>query len=159
MSLKSLLAAAALSSLASFALADSSDLVVVDPYARASTPSSASGAIFLDVVNSGVVPDRLISASTPVAKMTMLHTHREDAEGVMRMVHVDGGWEVPADGVLMLERGGKHVMLMGLTEPLEQGDTLPLTLTFEQAGEVTVDVVIDHKRKPGGSHSGHSNDG
>jgi len=158
MSLKSILAAAALSTLASFALAEGSNIVVVDPYARTSTPSSKSGAIFLDVVNSGG-PDRLIAASTPVAKTTMLHSHREDADGVMRMIHIEDGWEVPADGVLMLERGGKHVMLMGLTEPLEQGDTVPLTLTFEQAGDVIVDVVIDHKRKPGGSHSGHSHDG
>ena len=153
MSLKSLLAAAALSVSALPALAEDAKLTIMDPYARASTPSSKSGAIFLEVMNAGPA-DRLIGASTPAAGQTMLHTHKEDANGVIKMIHVDEGFEVPAGGTLELKRGGKHVMLMGLTGPLEQGDTVPLTLIFEQAGEISVEVPVDLKRKPG-SHAGH----
>jgi len=153
MSLKSLLAAAALSVSALPALAEDAKLMIMDPYARASTPSSKSGAIFLEVMNAGPA-DRLVGASTPAAGRTMLHTHQEDANGVMKMIHVDEGFEVPEGGTLQLKRGGKHVMLMGLTGPLEQGDTVPLTLIFEQAGEISVDVPVDLKRKPGG-HGDH----
>ena len=153
MSLKSLLAAAALSISALPALAEDAKLMIMDPYARASTPSSTSGAIFLEVMNHGEA-DRLIGASTTAAGATQLHTHQEDANGVIKMIHVDEGFEIPAGGTLELKRGGKHVMLMGLTGPLEQGDTVPLTLIFEQAGEISVEVPVDLKRKPG-SHAGH----
>ena len=153
MSLKSLLAAAALSVSALPALAEDAKLMIMDPYARASTPSSTSGAIFLEVMNHGEA-DRLIGASTTAAGATQLHTHQEDANGVIKMIHVDEGFEIPAGGTLELKRGGKHVMLMGLTGPLEQGDTVPLTLIFEQAGEVSVEVPVDLKRKPD-SHAGH----
>jgi copper(I)-binding protein len=153
MSLKSLLAAAALSVSALPALAEDAKLMIMDPYARASTPSSTSGAIFLEVMNHGEA-DRLIGASTTAAGATQLHTHQEDANGVIKMIHVDEGFEIPAGGTLELKRGGKHVMLMGLTGPLEQGDTVPLTLIFEQAGEISVEVPVDLKRKPG-SHAGH----
>ena len=153
MSLKSLLAAAALSVSALPALAEDAKLMIMDPYARASTPSSTSGAIFLEVMNHGEA-DRLFGASTTAAGATQLHTHQEDANGVIKMIHVDEGFEIPAGGTLELKRGGKHVMLMGLTGPLEQGDTVPLTLIFEQAGEISVVVPVDLKRKPG-SHAGH----
>ena len=64
----------------------------------------------------------------------------------------------------MLARGGDHVMLMGLTGPLKDGDSFPLTLTFEHAGNVTVDVVVDSARDATmpagqgagqGGHAGH----
>jgi len=106
MSFKTLLAAAALSVSTLPALADDAKLMVMDPYARASTPSSKSGAIFLEVMNHGEA-DRLIGASTTAAGMTQLHTHKEDANGVMKMIHVDEGFEVPAGGTLALKRGGK----------------------------------------------------
>ncbi len=159
MSFRTLAAALALSVFALPALAGEASIKIMDPYARASTPSSTSGAIFLKVMNDGAA-DRLIGASTPAANMAMLHTHEEDANGVMKMIHVEDGFEVPADGALLLERGGNHVMLIGLTGSLQQGDTVPLTLIFEQAGEVSIDVPVDLKRKPDGhsGHGGHGND-
>ncbi len=157
MSLKSCILALSLSVAPLAALADEAKIMVMDPYARSSTPSAKSGAIFLELMNNGAA-DRLISASTPVARMTQLHTHQEDANGVMRMIHVEQGFEVPMHGSLKLARGGDHVMLMGLTAPLEDGDTIPLTLTFEKAGEVTVEVKIDQTRKPE-AHGGHGDHG
>jgi copper(I)-binding protein len=149
------MAAVALTVSALPALAEDAKLMIMDPYARASTPSSKSGAIFFEVMNNGAA-DRLIGASTPAAGMTMLHTHEEDANGVMKMIHVEEGFEVPANGTLALKRGGDHVMLMGLTGSLSQGDTVPLTLIFEQAGEINVDVPVDLKRKPGAQGEAHS---
>ncbi len=84
-----------------------------------------------------------------VAARVELQTHEESADGVMRMIHVEEGFELPTDGEIVMERGGHHVMLMGLTSPLEQGDVFTLTLVFEQAGEVPVDVTVDLERMAG----------
>jgi len=158
MNLKSLFFAATLPIFAGAALAGDAKIMVMDPYARASTPTSKSGAIFFELMNHGEA-DRLIAASSDVANRTELHTHQEDANGVMKMIHVEEGFELPAGQSVMLARGGKHVMLLGLTQPLEDGATVPLTLTFEKAGEVTVEVPVDLNRKPAGGHSGHGGHG
>lgn len=154
MNLKTLFFAATLPIFAGAALAGDAKIVVMDPYARASTPTSKSGAIFFELMNHGEA-DRLIAASSDVASRTELHTHQEDANGVMKMIHVEEGFELPAGDSVMLARGGKHVMLMGLTQPLEDGATVSLTLVFEKAGEVKVEIPVDLKRKPAGGHSGH----
>jgi len=122
------------------------DIMIKDAYARSASPGAATGAAFLHVMNTGAVEDRLIGAASPVAELVQLHTHEEDANGVMRMLHVQEGFAVPAGGMLMLERGGKHVMLMGLTAPLVQGYMVPVTLTFEQAGEIEIEVPVDLER-------------
>lgn len=145
---------------ASLALASTAaaEIVVHDAYARSASPVAKSGAVFMVLENTGDTADRLVAAATDAAARVELHTHIENTEGVMRMVEVKDGFEVPAGGRHALKRGGDHVMLMGLAAPLEQGATLPLTLTFEQAGEVTLDVVVDSERQPaghGGMHHGH----
>ena len=130
---------------------------VTDPYARSSSPQAKSGAVFMIILNESAADDRLVAATAPVAERVELHTHIEDGNGVMRMIEVEDGFAVPAGGEHMLKRGGDHVMLMGLTESLEDGESFPLTLVFEQAGEVTIDVPVDLTRKPdhGGGHHHH----
>ena len=64
----------------------------------------------------------------------------------MRMRPVEGGLELRAGSVLLLNRGGPHVMFMGLTDPWEDGDVIPLTLVFEHAGEIEVEVPVDLAR-------------
>ena len=91
---------------------------------------------------------------TDAATRAELHTHIEDANGVMRMVEVEDGIPVPAGGSAMLERGGDHVMLMGLTGPLEHGDTVTLMLRFESGEELTVAVPVDLNRTPRNHHGG-----
>ncbi|MEM6408091.1 MAG: copper chaperone PCu(A)C [Pseudomonadota bacterium] len=155
MPLKTLAAAAAVVLMSLPALAGEAKIMIMDPYARASTPSSKSGAIFFELMNQGAA-DRLIAARSDVASRTELHTHEEDADGVMKMIHVEEGFDVPSGESVMLERGGKHVMLMGLTGPLEQGATVGLTLVFENAGEMQVEVPVDLNRKPThGAHGSH----
>lgn len=125
---------------------------VHDVYARSGGMMGGSGAIFFMMHNNTETDDRLIAASTPVAEKTELHTHIEDENGVMQMRQIEGGIEMAAGDVHEMARGGDHVMLMGLTTALKDGDTFPLTLTFEQAGAVTVDVVVDNDRKPDAGH-------
>jgi len=131
---------------------------IEDPYARASSAMAKSGAIFMVIKNAGEAGDTLIAASAPVAKKVELHTHVENEQGVMQMLEVEEGFSVPAGGMHHLKRGGDHVMLMGLTESLEDGKSFPLTLTFEEAGEITIDVPVDLTRKPKHGHGhGHMN--
>lgn len=147
MSFKStVLAAIAASALALPALAQ--DIMINDAYARSSAAMATSGAAFMTIMNHGNSDDRLIAVSSPAAARVELHTHTQDAQGVMRMIHVGEGFPVTAGETLMLERGGNHVMFMGLTAPFEQGDMIPLTLTFEQAGDIEIDVPVDLERKP-----------
>ena len=129
---------------------------VHDPYARSASSMATTGAAFMVIHNHGGPDDRLIGATSDVAARVELHTHREDANGVMRMIHVEEGFDLPTDGEILMERGGHHVMFMGLNAPLVQGDVIDVTLIFEKAGEVVVQVPVDMERQPGeGAHSGH----
>lgn len=123
------------------------DIVIKDPYARVSTKMSKSGAAFMEIENAGDAGDRLIGARSDVSAVTELHTHIEGDGGVMRMVEVKQGFAVPAHGKALLARGGDHVMLMGLKHPLKQGDVVHLTLIFQNAGEVAVEVPVDNTRQ------------
>lgn len=131
------------------------EITIEDAYARASSPMAKSGAAFMMIHNSGEA-DRLIAASSDAAARTELHTHLDDGNGVMRMVHVEEGFELPADGMIAMERGRKHVMLMGLTAPMEQGASVTVTLTFEKAGDMVVEIPVDLERQDhGGMQHGH----
>ncbi|MEM1077792.1 MAG: copper chaperone PCu(A)C [Pseudomonadota bacterium] len=153
MSLKSLLLAASLGLVALPAAAMDKAIMVMDPYARVSSPVAKSGAAFMQIMNHGVEDDRLVSATSPAAARVELHTHIDDGNGVMLMREVEGGFAIEAGETYMLKRGGDHVMFMGLTESWAQGDMVPVTLVFEKAGEVTLDIPVDLEREA--AHGGH----
>ncbi len=156
MPFKSLGIAAATLLLAIPALAGDMPITIKDPYARS---GAKTGAAFFVLMNHSGSEDRLISASSDVAKRVELHTHIEDANGVMKMRELEGGIAIPAGGMHALKRGGDHVMFMGLDSPLEQGSTVTVTLTFEQAGDVVVEIPVDNERKDSHGamdHSGHA---
>lgn len=149
-------AAAASVFMAGAALAGGTGIVAEDAYARAATPSSKAGAAFMMLVNTSDQDDRLIAARSDVAKKVELHTHVDQGGGVMKMTQIEDGIALPAGSTHMMQRGGDHVMLMGLNQSLTQGDTISVTLVFETAGEVVIEVPVDNERK--GTHGGHSSD-
>lgn len=155
MSIKTLLLAAASAVLVSTS-AFAGDIMIHDAYARSAGKMAKTGAAFLHVMNGGASDDRLIAVRSDVAARVELHTHIEDANGVMRMVEVEDGIAVPAGGMAMLERGGDHVMFMGITAPFEQGREIAVTLVFENAGEIEVIIPVDLERQ-GGHGMKHSN--
>lgn len=125
------------------------EITVDDAYARSASPMAKSGAAFMMIHNSGEA-DRLIGASSDAAARTELHTHLEGENGVMRMVHVEEGFDLPAEGLIAMQRGGKHVMLMGLKGAMEQDAIVTITLTFEKAGDMVIDVPVDLERQDHG---------
>ncbi|MCL3880953.1 copper chaperone PCu(A)C [Marivita sp. GX14005] len=140
-----------------FALPAFAEIEVSDAYARSASPMAKTGAAFMILRNTGAEDDRLVDVSSDIAAKVELHTHEENAEGVMRMIHVEEGFDLPAGGETVLQRGGKHVMMMGLNEPLDEGKTVSITLTFEKAGDMVVDVPVDLERQDhGGMDKGKS---
>jgi periplasmic copper chaperone A len=113
---------------------------VSDAWARATPPGAANGAVFFTLRNSGGQDDRLRQAATPVAKVAELHSHLMEA-GVARMRQVPE-IVVPAHGSAVLKPGGMHVMLIGLRQPLKEGESIDLVLNFEQAGERKLRVPV-----------------
>jgi copper(I)-binding protein len=103
---------------------------------------------FLVIENTSDQTERLISANSDIARKTELHTHIIEND-VARMRKVEGGFEIEAGGVRVLKRGGDHIMLMGLTEVPAVGDTVSLTLEFENAGEVVVSFEVMDAVKAG----------
>ncbi len=125
-----------------------SDITIEYPYARASGMSAKAGAAFMQITNNGNEDDRLIEVRADIAKKIELHTHIEKEGGIMQMREVEGGFVIPAGSTHMLMRGGDHVMFMGLTRPMLQGDSVSVTMVFEKAGEIVVEIPVDLERKP-----------
>ncbi|MBM3558545.1 MAG: copper chaperone PCu(A)C [Alphaproteobacteria bacterium] len=117
------------------------DLRIGHPWSRATAPSAPNGGAYLTVENKGTTADRLLAVRGDVAGKIELHTHTMK-DGVMQMRPVEA-IDVPAGGKVELKPGGLHVMLLGLKAPLVKGEHFPLTLVFERAGEVPVEVVVD----------------
>lgn len=131
----------------------SGSIEIEDAYVRSG--NRISGAAFMTLTNTATTDDRLIAARSPVAERVELHTHLEDPAGVMRMVEVEDGFAVPAGGRHQLARGGDHIMFLGLLQPLQEGGSVPVTLSFEHAGEITVELTVDNARSPAGGSAGH----
>lgn len=111
---------------------------VLDAWARATILASRPGAAYATIESDS--DDRLLGVTTPVADHVMIHAIESDGD-VSRMKHVDV-LEIPAGQRIALAPGGMHLMLMGLHGKLEEGAMFPMTLSFEKAGEVTVEVSV-----------------
>lgn len=131
------------------------DLTIEHPWSRATVAGMANGAGYFVIENKGQSDDVLLSANTDIAKTTELHTHIQDGE-VMRMRQVENV-PIPAGEKVMFQPGGLHVMMMGLNQALNQGESFSLTLQFEKSGSVTMDVIIDKAgiKQSTASHDGH----
>jgi copper(I)-binding protein len=140
--LKALMTAGAVA----FALPASAEIRIIDPYIIVSSAMAHSAAAFFSIENTGTAEDHFASASANISAKVELHTHIEDANGVMQMVEVPQGWTIPAGGTHVLKRGSDHVMFLGLTAPIAHGDVVSVTLNFDRAGAIVVDIPVDLKR-------------
>jgi copper(I)-binding protein len=126
------------SSVVASAAAQSGGIEIKDAWARATPGGAETAGVYVTIVSASI--DRLTGVSTPAAQKAELHQMTMDG-GVMKMRQVDA-IDLPAGQAVTLKPGGYHIMLTGLAQPLREGQTFPLTLTFEKAGprEVTVKV-------------------
>jgi periplasmic copper chaperone A len=133
------------------------ELSIEQPYANASTAGTKTGAAYFSKIkNTGTRPDKLISAKTTVAQSVEIHTMKMDGN-IMRMREISG-IDLPAGQEVLFGQGtdnGYHLMLMGLKEPLKDGEPFKLILKFERAGEVEVLVQVQKAKSGTDIHKHH----
>lgn len=118
--------------------------------ATISATPGPNAAAYATIVNAGGEADRLIAVKSEIATASELHEMTMQGE-VMQMRAIDG-IDIPAGGTVKLEAGGTHIMLIGVTAPLEDAHSATLVFVFAKAGEVAVDMRV-HKAGAGGSHA------
>jgi periplasmic copper chaperone A len=122
---------------------------IEDPWARATPPGARIGAGYMKITST--TADRLVGASTPAAARVELHVTEKKGD-VLRMRQVKA-YDIPAKGGYELSPSGAHLMLIDLKAPLEEGGKVPMTLRFEKAGEVKVELQVRALGTTG--HHGH----
>jgi periplasmic copper chaperone A len=116
-------------------------LKIGNPWARATPPTAPSGGGFLTVTNTGTAADRLVSATSPAAGQVQIHEMKMDGT-IMRMRELENGLEIPPGATVALAPGGLHLMMMGLKGPLKEATRVPVTLVFEKAGKIDVELSV-----------------
>lgn len=131
-------------------------------WTRATGPTARTAVAYVAIRNHGAAPDRMLSAASTKAHAVELHETTMEG-GVMRMRPVESDVTVPPGGIVRLEPdgGGVHLMLVGPTHSFDRGERVPLTLTFERAGDVRVEMTVEAAgaRRPtaaGGGHGDHA---
>ncbi len=123
------------------------DLTIEHAWSRATIGADRPGVFYVEITNNGSADDALVGIKTSAAGMPMLH-ETVVTDGIASMPHAMS-IPVPADQNVQLAPGGYHGMLMGLTTALKDGDSFPLTLTFQNAGDITVPVEVLSMRAEG----------
>ena len=135
--------------------ASAGGIEIRDAYLRSSHPSTA--AAYMQLINESDVDDRLLAVDSNIAERVELHSHQSDSDGIMRMVSLEAGIKIPAGHTVVLERGGNHIMFLGLTQEVQDGDKISVTLTFEVVGDIEAKILVDSDRRP--SLHQHNEDG
>ncbi|WP_249678066.1 copper chaperone PCu(A)C [Pseudomonas abieticivorans] len=133
------------------------DLQIIQPWSQELPPNAPTVAAYFVIRNDGNEADRLDAVSSPIAGTVEMHQHM-DSDGMMKMGAVEGV-NVAANDQVAFAPMGYHVMLMDLQEDRSQlvdGQHFPLTLHFEKAGDVDIEVDV-HKQPPTDSqdHTAH----
>ncbi|WP_424929914.1 copper chaperone PCu(A)C [Amaricoccus tamworthensis] len=126
---------------------------VTGGFSRATLPNAPVGGGFMTITNTGTEDDTLIAATSPVSGITEIHEMKMDGD-VMKMRELENGLTIPAGETVELKPGGFHIMFMDLNTPLEEGETVNVTLTFEKAGDVDIPLAIGAINADGG-HDHH----
>lgn len=139
---------------------ETAELQLSGGFIRATLPRAPVGGGYLTIVNHGADDDRLLSVTAPVGEEVQIH-EMAHKDGVMTMRALPDGLPIPAGETVMLEPSGTHLMIMGLTERLDEGQAYDLTLTFEKAGPVTLrfDVLALNARNHPGAKQGDMDHG
>lgn len=141
-------------------------LRIVSPWTRALPSSAPVAAGFMVLRNGAGGEERLLDVRTVWAERAEIHEMQADAEGVMRMRRMEAGLSVPGNQAVSLRPGGYHLMFFGPdTTRWQAGARVPVTLVFEHAGEIEVElaVVVPGEEPvmsdPAGQAHDHAHDG
>ena len=131
-------------------------LTVQEPYVRLAPPNAPATGAFMLIKNAGKTDRKLVKADSPVAKNVELHNPIND-NGVMKMRQVPE-ISVKANGLAVLKPGSYHVMLIGMHKPLEEGQSVPITLSFDDGSTLQVSAPVRKLQmtmpESNGMHSG-----
>jgi hypothetical protein len=138
-----------------FVQAQGDSAVTTEDVRAFATPDGAqTGAVFMTIKNAGGSDDSLTAASTDASEITEIHENTIDPDNGRMMMREIDSIVVPANGQVVLEPTGKHLMLLKLKQSLKEGTNFNVTLTFEKAGALIVPVkVVPAGEAP--SHHGH----
>jgi copper(I)-binding protein len=135
-----ILSTAAALSVSAPLLAGEPDLTITDFYVRMAPPGTPTTGAFMTIKNNSNTDRKLLKAESPAAKTVELHKHIND-NGVMKMRQVME-IDVKSQGQAELKPGSYHVMLIDLRQTLKEGETIPLTLTFDDGSTKKIDAPI-----------------
>lgn len=121
-------------------LANAADIMVQNPYARATPPNAATSAVFVDIMNHSDNDRAIVSASTPAAGKVELHDVIMQGE-VMKMRQIEK-IELPAQSHISLKPGSLHIMLFELAKPLVEGEEIAVEVTFANGETQTFQAPI-----------------
>lgn len=117
------------------------DLIVKHPWTRATARGQTVAAGYLEIRNGGKEADRFIGASTPAAEGIELHILVKEGE-LMKMRQVKS-FDVPAGGTVELKPRGPHMMIIGIRRPFAKDERIPVTLKFEKAGDLAIELAVN----------------
>ena len=130
------------------------DLTLSGGFTRATLPNAPVGGGYITITNAGAQADRLVGVQSRFSPDVQIHEMAVEND-VMQMRQLPEGLEIPAGETVTLAPGGYHLMFMELAEPFVEGQTVPVTLTFEKAGTVEVALSVQAFGASGMDHSGH----
>lgn len=116
------------------------DILIENAWARTSAPGAPSAGFML-IVNNSQQDDVLLGVTSRFAKKSEVHQTKQ-VDGVMKMIHQQQGVVIPAGEQVMFKPGGYHLMFMGLQKNFELGESYQVTLTFEKAGEMQLELPV-----------------
>ncbi len=128
---------------------------ISQPFSRATLPNAPVGGGFFTIENTGAEADRLVSVTSPASPDVQIHEMAMQGD-VMKMRKLSDGLEIGPGETVTLSPGGLHLMFMGITQRFVEGETIPVTLTFEKAGTVELELpVLSPAAAAPADHAGH----
>jgi periplasmic copper chaperone A len=129
---------------------DEPSLKVFDVWAKTTVPGGSVSAAYMHIKSAK--PLKLVKVASPAANIVEIHDMKMK-DGVMEMKAIDA-LDIPAGKLVDLKPGGLHIMLIKVVKPINKGDKVPLTLTFETPDKKTFtrEVMAAGQEKDGHAH-------
>lgn len=131
-------------------LALQAEVLLVDPYAKATPPNAKNSAAFMKIENKSNSDIELLAASSNISKVTELHTHIEE-NGMKKMIQIPS-IKIPANSSVELKPGGLHIMFLGIQNQINENSNIDLNLTFSNSKTYELNQIPVKKVIPAKMH-------